>query len=170
MELSKQRLIITGVIAGISFSLYFFLYGPLISKKRAAYLECISIENEVIQARESIVPLKTANINKELITKEDITLAMDELTRQGRLKGINFFSITPREIEKAEYFSCRILPIEMELQSTYENLGIFLGLLDNLEKNLVTVKAFNITLDKKDSPKLKTKLVVNMYLLNKNEE
>ena len=58
----------------------------------------------------------------------------------------------------------------MELESKYDNLGIFLGLIDDLEKSLVTVKSFNIIPDKKDPVRLKTKVVVNVYLLDANEE
>lgn len=172
MELTQERIIITVVSATaiIALGLYFFLYRPLTIKLRTAYLECKSIENKAIQTRESIVPLKTTNTKRGLITEEDISLAIDELTRQGKLKGINFFSMVPKKIEKSEDFPCKILPIEMELESRYDNLGIFLGLMDDLEKSLVTVKSFNITPDKKDPRRLKTKLVINMYLLDANEE
>jgi len=59
----------------------------------------------------------------------------------------------------------------MEIESTYEKLGVFLGSLDDLEKALVRIKSFDITPDKEDPSKLTTDLSVEIYLSgDKNEE
>lgn len=166
MELTKERLIVivSVAIAIIAIGLYLFLYGPLVGKLRVASAEYKTIEADLLLARDSIAALKTAETEKGLIAEEDTHFAIDELTRQGKLKGANFISITPMEIERSDY-QYRVLPIKMELESTYEQLAVLLGSLDDMEKSLITVRDFNITTDSENPEKLITKLMVDMYLL-----
>jgi len=173
MELTKQRLILVisvGLVI-IALGFYLSLYSPLINKLRKAHLECRRLETEVLQAREAIDSLRLKAPKGKLITEEDVSRAIDDLTKKGRLARVNFISITPKQTEEPEQgLSYKILPIEIEMESTYEDLGIFLGLLDELENCLVTVKNFNITFTEKGALKLKTKLVVNVYLSGQNAE
>ena len=172
MELTRKRLI--GIIAGaaaiIVLGLYLFLYRPLIARLMTARLNCKTAEAEVLQVRAVVASLKTADIKKGLITEKDISIAIDELTSQGKSKRINFTSITPKKIEKAKDPRYKILPVEMGMESTYKDLGIFLGSLDELEESLVEVRHFKITPHKEDPEKLKTKLVVDIYLSGQNAE
>ncbi len=164
MELTKERLITIVSAAGviIVLGLYLFLYQPLINKLRRAHLECKKIEAEVLRAHEAISSLKTTPIEKKLIGEEDASLAIDELTRQGKLQGINFISITPKQIER-QLAPYKILPIEIETESSYENLGIFLGKLDDLKTSLVKVGKFDTTPNELNPKTLITKLSVSMY-------
>ena len=57
--------------------------------------------------------------------------------------------------------------MEIKAKSTYEQLGTFLGSLDDLEKGLVKVKSFVIVPDGKDPAKLTANLVVDIYLSGK---
>ena len=89
---------------------------------------------------------------------------MEELTRQGKSGGINFVSLTPGAVEDTEGREYRILPIEMEIESTYEALGHFLGLLDEMEKSLLKVQSFNVVTKGEDPSKIHTRLTVYLYL------
>jgi Tfp pilus assembly protein PilO len=173
MELTKGRLIIvisTG-LAIIALGLYLFLYSPLINKLRRAHSECRRLETEVLKAREAIASLRTKAPKGKLITEEDVSWAIEDLTKNGKLAKVNFISITPKQTEEAKQSTAyKILPIEIEMESAYEDLGIFLGLLDELESCIVTVINFNITPAEKGATKVKTKMVVNMYLSGKNAE
>lgn len=173
IEITKERLIaiIAVTTAMIVWGLYFFLYGPLAGKLRIAAAECAVIEADLAQARNNIAILKTRDVKKGIINEEDISLAIDELTRQSKLGNINLISMTPGEIEESKDFSYKILPIEIEIKSIYSNLGVFLGSLRELKKSLVTVRNFNITLDRKGPEELKSRLLVDMYIAGgKNAE
>lgn len=173
MELTKERLIIviSAGLAIIALGLYLFLYSPLINKLRKAHLECKRLETEVLWVRETADSLKIKTTKDRLMTEENISQAIDELTKKGRSEGINFISITPKQTEKPQQaLSYKILPIEIEMESTYEDLGIFLGSLDELENCVVTVRNFNITSTNEGALKLKTKLVLNLYLSGQNAE
>ncbi|MEK6728052.1 MAG: type 4a pilus biogenesis protein PilO [Candidatus Omnitrophota bacterium] len=87
------------------------------------------------------------------------------MTRLAKSKGVNLISITPKQVKEKEAHY-KILPIEMEIESTYEDLGIFLGALDKLEKSLAIIDSFSVISEKERSLKLKTKLVINMYLVS----
>jgi len=173
MELTKERLIIV-ISAGlviITLGLYLSLYSPLINKLRKAHLECRRLETEVLWVREAIESLRLKAPKGKLITEEDVSRAIDELTKKGRSEGINFISITPKQTEEPKQpLPYKILPIELEIESKYEDLGIFLGSLDELENCVVTVRNFNITPTEEGALKLKTRLVINMYLSGKNAE
>ena len=149
------------------FASYLFLYRPFVNKCRLAGSESRGIEAEILRAREAIDLLKQATTKRTLISEKDISIAIDELTKQGRSKGINFNSIALGKIEDPGDSKYKILPIDIEVKSTYKELAVFLGLLEELEKSLVTVKNLNISSGKEKTAKLNTRLTVNMYLSGK---
>ncbi|MBI5145384.1 MAG: type 4a pilus biogenesis protein PilO [Candidatus Omnitrophica bacterium] len=181
MEITKDKLIkiIAGTVVIVVIGTYLFLYRPLMSKLKKQHSECRAIESEVEQAQEAITTLKKKD-KKTLLNEADVSVAIDELTKQAKSKGLNLISITPKQVNpvrellsgsgafsngvKEKEALYKILPIEMEMESTYEDLGIFLGSLDKLEKSLATIDSFSVISDKERSLNLKTKLVVNMYL------
>jgi len=173
MELTKERLIIV-ISAGlviIALGLHLSLYRPLINKLSKAHLECRRLEREVLWVREAIESLRLKAPKGKLITEDDVSSGIDELTRKGRSERINFISITPKRTEEPRQpLAYKILPIEIEMESKYEDVGIFLGSLDELENCVVTVRNFNITPTEEGALKLKTRLVINMYLSGENAE
>lgn len=166
MELTKERfrIIIVSAIVIVFVGAYVFLYRPLINKCRDSGSECRGIEKKAQEAHEAIALLGQVAVKRTLISEKDISIAMDELTKEGRSKGVNFTSIMPGKIKISGDPGCKILPIGMELESGYKELAVFLGSLEVLEKSLVTVKDIDIVSDKAGSAKLKTRLTVNMYL------
>ncbi len=172
MELTKSRLfiIIGGAITIILLGVFSLLYAPLIRDLREKNLECKMCETDLFDARNLIESVKTTEVKGTLIAEEEIPFTIEELTRQGRLTGINFISVTPKEIEKPKDSQYRILPIEVRIESSYKKLGLFLGSLGKLEKSLVTIRSFNAVTLKENPSMLKTKLVVNMHLTKNNAE
>lgn len=168
MELTKEKVIrvVVSMVVIASLGLYIFLYRPLINGLKTASSKCKSSEDEVSRVRELIAPLKIMNIKRSLIREETVALAINELTRQAKLEGINFLSMEQKKVKRPKGISYKVLPIEIELVATYEKLGVFLGILDILEKSLVTVKSFDVILDKNDVNALKTKMVFNIYIMD----
>ncbi len=148
----------------VALGTYFLLYAPLIRELRAKRLEFKTCETDLFSARNIIESVKTKEIKGILITEEDIPFAIDELTRHGRLKDINFISMTPGKIEKPKDSQYKILPVEMQTESSYKKLGVFLGSLGELKKSLVTIMSFDIVTLKEDPSRLRTELIVNMHL------
>jgi len=164
MEIAKDKLIkiISGVLGITVIGTYLFLYRPIIGELKKQHLECNRIESEVSQAQEAITALKKEE-KKTVLEETDVLTAIDELTGHAKSKGFNLISITPKQAEEKEGL-CKILPIEMEAESTYEDLAVFLGGLDKLKMSLVTIDSFSVISEKDQPLNLKTKLVINMYL------
>ena len=166
MKLTKERLvkIALGALVVIGLGLYFLLYKPLMNKLSFARAQWRTIESELRYAQDSVSSLKFKPVMKEVIPEDDISQAIDALTRDGRSKDVSFVSITPRQIEASQNPTYRVCPLYMEIESTYEQFGEFLGLLDESGKNVVLLKNFNMVSMGGDSAKLRTKLTLNMYI------
>ena len=165
IELTGEKLIIATVGAAVVILLgfYLFLCNPLVNKIKPVRLECISVENELSQLRAAIAAVKTEEVKEITASEEDVAFAIDELTRKGKSIGINFISMTPRQIEDRGARH-KVLPVEIEIESAYKELGVFLGLLEELKESLITVSSFTIVADSKKPHRLKTKLVMNIHI------
>jgi Tfp pilus assembly protein PilO len=165
IELAKEALIalISAAIVAIALLTYGFFYGPFMKKLRIKYSEYKSIESELQRAYGIIEAADKVSMKSIVMTEQDSSLAIDELTKHGKAESIDFISMTPRDIRTEGQYE--ILPIEMEIKSTYMELGNFLGSLDELEKSLITVRNFRVIPDRNDPTVMKTELAINTYLL-----
>jgi len=164
-EMQKKKLAVAISAAVIaSLGLYLTAYAPLIRKLNESYSECKSAEARAIERRNIVKAARGAGEDKILTDEEDISRAIDELTAHGRLKGVNFVSISPGRIKKD--VRCKIVPVDVDLESTYEKLGAFLGSLDELGR-LFKVKDFSVAPHKEDASMLMTSLTVDIYLSEK---
>ncbi len=171
IELTQEKLtiVVIAIIVVTALGAYLIFFAPLISKVKAKYLGCRSIESDVLECRNIIK--SSGKGERILITEQEVSHAIDELTRHGKIKEVNFISMKPKKIEKKEAGSqYKVLPIEIKLNSTCEELGVFLGSLDDLEKGLVKIKSFDISADQEDSSKLMTDLIVEIYLSGRKHE
>jgi Tfp pilus assembly protein PilO len=176
MEIDKQK---TVVIAGVSAAVlmllaYLLLYQPLMSQLRGAYIEFRGYDKDirgaynVIAAAKKIDSKKVFITERALITEEDISVAIAELTGKKKLHDVNFVSITPGDIEKQSDPRFKIMPVSIKTESTFEDIGMFLGLLDDLEDGVVTLRSFKITPNKNNPVKLESAIVLNLYLSSKD--
>lgn len=165
IELTKQQLVVvvSVAVAVALLGIYLILFRPLINKLTLLHLECRGFETGVLQARDAISSLKLKELKKELASETDLSLAIEELTKEGKPKGINFISLTPKQIERQDE-SYRMLPVEIELEAPYAILGDFLGKLDDLNRSLARIRKFNIVLNKLNPKVLTARLSLDMYL------
>ena len=166
IKLTKEkRIILIGVLIAVILGVYLISFIPLMKELRTRYPESKSIENNILEVRNIIEAARGTDVKRTIIAEDDASRAISEVTGHGRLNGINFISINPGNIKKEEGLRYKILPLETKIKSTYEQIGIFLGSLDELEKTLVTVKSFKISPDKEGPSKLTANLVIYIYLL-----
>ena len=166
MELNKEKFVVLIGVALVftAFLVYGFLYAPLIKSLKLARLECQKLESRLHNARESLDLFPKTQAQKTFMPEQNISRAIDELTKEGKSLGISFLSMKLDKIQESADRQYRILPVVMDIESSYEVLGEFLGSLDSLKKSVTTVDNFTITQDQQ----LKAKLVVNMYLVSQN--
>jgi len=163
ITLDKKFIVMIAVVvlvAGISFS----LFGPLLSKVRRVGGEVKVLEREMLAARDAIKMQEKFQRTGSLLTRQKVSLAIDEMTKTGATLGINFLSISPQRIMKTNNSEYPVLPIQMDLRSKYENLGLFLGSLEVLKESIVTVRSFEMDSDQNDSLQIETTLVVEIHL------
>jgi len=113
---------------------------------------------------ESVRQVQGARI---LPMEKNIAQGIHELKKHGKAKEIKFISITPQELKEDSDTGYKILPVEMKIESTHEQLAVFLGSLDDFDKGLVKVVSFNIVPDEADPTKSLTDLAVHMYFSGK---
>lgn len=172
MELTKERLIIIGisVLVIVIVGVYALVFSPLMSELGKTYGELKIYETELVRVKKVINSAKKIDTkrvfitDKALITEEGISGAIAELTSQKKLHGINFVSISPGEIEKQEDARYSIIPIAIKTESTYEKLATFLGLLDDRPTAVLTLRSLKIIPSEKDTDKLESDLVLNLYI------
>lgn len=166
IELTKDRLMIAGAVAvaAVVLLVYLTLFAPLTQKLGIKHRECRACENDVIYARNTIKDAGRLYGDRALMTEKEVSVAIDELTKHGKDIGINFISMTPREIVHEKGAKYKTLPIEMEIEAEDQKFAEFLGSLDELKRALIKVKSFDIIPNPEDRKKLKAVLVVDMYL------
>lgn len=166
MNWSREKLwaVIGGAALVAALTVFFLFYMPLIKKLGAAGAGCRAVEAQLASAQGSLEALKKETRLKSMLGVEAASLAMDELTRAGKSRRVNFISLVPKPAESSNDPAYKILPIEVETSSDYEGLGAFLGSLDDLEKSLVAVKEFEVSPESAEPEKVKTKMVLAMYL------
>lgn len=165
VELTGNILLAAVSAAVLIFALmvYCIIFSPLITGIRVKCAEAVGLEKNLCEARDVIESCGKTEDVKTLKTEEDISKAIDELTRHGKSTGVKYISIKPKEQGKDEAGRA-ILPVEMEIDSTYEQLAVFLGSLDELNDSIVKVKNFDIAVHKNDPALITANLVVAMYL------
>lgn len=160
----NKILIYSGSLAAVLLiGAYLFLYRPLSNKLRTRSAECSSEERQLAGMRRTIRETGKSAEDRVLLPEKDASLAIDELTRHGKAMGINFVSIAPRDIMKPANVPYRILPVEIQTESTGRQFAQFLGLLDSLKKSVITVEKFDIVRDKEDPARLRATVVIDMY-------
>ena len=166
MEVTKQGFVIAVSAAAVIavFLIYIFIYMPLIRKLGITYSECRSCEGQVADARNTIGLAGKTNSDRILVAEKDTLFVIDELTKHGKEMGINFVSMRPGSIIDDSTAKYKIMPIDMEIEASDEQVSKFIGSLDDLKKAVIKVKSFDITPDEHDRTKVKAKMIVDMYL------
>lgn len=160
--IKDKKIIAIAVIVIISITLLLFSFASM-SELRAKYLECNLIETKVFETRNMIESAKQVPGERILPTEKNIAQGIHELKKHGKAKEVKFISITPKELKEDHDTGYKILPVEMKIESTHEQLAAFLGSVDDLEKGLIRVVSFEIVPDKTVPTKCTTDLIVHIY-------
>ena len=91
-------------------------------------------------------------------------MAINEIMEVGASLDIDFFATSPQQIQKLKGSKYPVLPIRLEMQSSYENFGAFLGALENFDKSIITVKQFEIDRKPIILPDITVELVIEIHL------
>ena len=162
-EWNKGTIALTaGAAAGVL--LFSLLALPLWAKAGRLAGEGKALESEMTAVREALDKSKAIKRGADFVSRNEVSRAIDEMAKVGAAMNINFIATSPQKIERPEGADHSVLPIRMEIQSVYKDLGAFLGALERLEKSLVTVREFAIRGDPAVLPRLTAEIIVEIHL------
>jgi len=163
IDMSKRTIILISAVIAAAIVFVLFIR-PLWSKASRVSLEARLLNDELRSVREALAQGSDSNKDRHPLSRGEVSVAINEIMELGASLDIDFFATSPQQIQKAQGSKYPVLPISMELQSTYENFGVFLGGLENLSKSIVTVKQFNIERKPILLPKIVVGLIVEIHL------
>ncbi|OGX44608.1 MAG: hypothetical protein A3G37_03480 [Omnitrophica WOR_2 bacterium RIFCSPLOWO2_12_FULL_46_30] len=161
LKVNKKNLSIISGIAVFLFLLFAFIYFPLLKEIRKMDSLWKSLK-EQLRTAENLRDFQKIGIHKRLVSQKELVLVLDKITEAAKSRLLNFKSISQQEIKALEGY--RVLPVEMELDADYKQLGLFLGDLENLQDALVTVENLQVNSDEKLLPKILCSLTLNIYI------
>lgn len=163
IELNKRNIAIISSIIIFLFILILFLYLPVSREVKKKTLEWNSLKSRLTADQDNLKVIKEARVDKKLIQEQDISFVVDVITKEGRRLPLNFKSITQGKLKHDEN-NQPVLPVQMDIEGGYEQLGRFFGVLENIKDSVITVENFSLKCNDRFSPNIYTSLLINIYL------
>jgi len=141
-----------------------FVYRPLMTNLHDASNRLCKSQTELLNQHNTIASLENSNVKRKVMRQNEVPLAIAELTDKGRYLGLNFSSISPRQLQETTQAGIRKLPINFTIESEYKNVGQFLAYVEGFSCSIVEVKSLSIHPRENNLPKLNVELVLNLYV------
>ncbi len=161
---SKTLLILCACCVLSGLIILIFVYRPLMNKLHNAANRLHEVETKVLNQRSAIAASKKSDVKGGMIQRNEVPLAIAELTEKGRKLGLNFTSISPKQLQETTQASIRKLPISFTIESEYKNVGQFLAYVEEFSRTIAEVKSLSIRPRENNPPKLSVELVLNLYV------
>jgi len=166
IEISKEQMTVVGVAALMVAGAYLVLFRPVMHSLAVKSRAYNMVRSQMRDARAVIEATGRIGEERELLTERQVPVAIDELTKHGKAMKVSFQSIRPRELIQDQNPRFKVLPVDLSIEATDKQMVAFMGSLDDLNKNLITVTGFDVVPDKDDPSQLKMALTVNLYFLS----
>ena len=161
---SKALLILGACCAFSGLIIVIFAYGPLMIKLHNEANRLHKVQIELLNQRSAIAASENSYVKGTMIRRNEVFLAIAELTKKGRDLGLNFSSISPRELQDATQAGIWKLPISFTIESEYKNAGRFLAYVEEFPRGIVEIESLSIRPREDNLPKLSIELVLNLYV------
>jgi hypothetical protein len=132
------------------------------------------VKKDMFDGKELIKQVEDRYKRNLLVEEEDVAKAVDEIIQEGKKLNINFTSIRleeNEELKRGKKSRKKVLyqtqTIFLEVLCQYKSFGLFLKNLRGLEHGFVAVKGFNIVRDEEQSPQVRIKLTMDVFLKDK---
>jgi len=163
MGKNKIIIIVGSSVLLLSLALYFFAYKPLIKKINLAHQEYSGIEEKINLSKEALAALQELQIKKDPINEKNLKEVSAEIVSLAKQNGLVVIATNIAAAERQEA-GFKIVPLEMETESNYKALGVFLGQLEGLPFGPVELKDFLAGNNQGAASRLKSRLTLNLYL------
>ncbi len=166
---SKTLLILQACCVLFGLIILIFVYMPLMIKLHNAANRLHEVQTELLNQHGAIAASEKSNAKGQMIQRNEVSLAIAELTEKGRGLGLNFSSISPSRLHQTAQAGIRKLPISFTIESEYKNVGQFLAYVEGFSRSITEVESLSIHPREKNLPKLSVELVFNLYVEIENE-
>lgn len=141
-----------------------FAYRPLITKLHDAANRLRKVETELLSQHAAIAVSENSGVRGRMMRRNEVPLAIAELTEKGRACGLDFSSILPSPLQETTQAGIQKLPISFTIESEYKNIGQFLAYVEEFPRSIVEVESLSIRPRENNLPKLSVELVLNLYV------
>lgn len=158
----KKKIIF--ITAGIVSIIIVFLYFPLAGKIAKKNKEFSGLNVQLKSLNENLRIIQELKVNKRLIKEEEASLVIDTITKQCRSHSLELKSITQKEKNIKDGYS--LLPVYLEIEGEFKQIGLFLSFLREFEGALITVENIEIRRADLPLPKIAGVVTITIYLSN----
>ncbi|MDO8749505.1 MAG: type 4a pilus biogenesis protein PilO [Candidatus Omnitrophota bacterium] len=164
IKIFRERKKIIFVLPGILFLFIFSFYFSLAAKISRKAKELDGLKIQLKSVNENLRIIKELKVNKRLIKEEDASLVVDTITKQCQSHSLELKSITRKEKNIKDGYS--LLPVYLEVEGEFKQIGLFLSFLREFEGALITVDNFQIRSTDMPLPKIAGLVTLTIYLSN----
>ena len=150
-------------LAVLGAAVLLLVYLPLLAQVRKKGNELNGLTDRLRASEAELAGVSGDAGGKRIIPESGASALVDRITREGKNCLLDFKSIAQKEIRPFED-GYRVLPLQLEIEAGFEQLGVFLEKLDNMEEGIVSVDSFQILRDERLLPKVSALLNLNLYL------
>jgi len=165
IKIFREKKKIIFIPAGIVSIIIMFLYFPLAGKITKKNKELSGLNVQLKSVNENLRIIQELKVNKRLIKEEDTSLVIDTISKQCRSHSLELKSITQKEKNIKDGYS--LLPVYLEMEGEFKQIGLFLSFLREFEGALITVE--NLQIKRADMPLPKIAGVVTLAIYLSNE-
>lgn len=155
----KKKIIF--IPAGIVSIIIVFLYFPLAGKIAKKNQELSGLNVQLKSLNENLRIIQELKVNKRLIKEEEASLVIDTITKQCRPHSLELKSITQKEENIKDGYS--LLPVYLEIEGEFKQIGLFLSFLREFEGALITVENLEIRRADLPLPKISGVVTITIY-------
>lgn len=170
-----QKAVVLGAMGMAVVALYWFaFYGVKRSELTVLHSQLEVLERDLVESRAVAANLTTFEEELQKLSRElddaiqklpdsaELPVLLTDITSVGKKSGLEFRSFRPRsEVSRGFYAE---VPIDIELQGSYHNLGMFFDRVAHLPRIVrISEVAIAVDNDSKDPPVLKVKGVAETF-------
>ena len=141
-----------------------FSYMPLVVKLYRSATRLNELEAELLTQRGVVATSDKSATKVEVMPRNEVPLAIAELTAKGRDIGLSFSSIAAQRLRETSSSDSRRQPVTFAVKSEYRNLGEFLAYVEEFPRTIVEVESLSICPGEDNPPELNVGLVLDLYV------
>lgn len=167
--LSKKNLgvAVGAMILAAAAGIYGLFYAPLAADLKREGSRASAVEKQVAEARTAIAVYQSSELagsGRRLLAEEEISEAIRELSRTAQMQKVRLISLSPGQAAETGDHEYRTQTLQIEAESSFQNLGLFLSGLDEQPIGIFSVKGLDAAPEPENKAVIKTTLTLELYL------